>query len=61
MWSDESKFELQQLKKKDYGWRKKCETYKTPFITPTVKFEGGLLMLWGCFSWNGVGSLVQIE
>ena len=38
MWSDESKFELQQLKKKDYVWRKRYETYKKPFITLTVKF-----------------------
>ena len=25
IWSDESKFELQQLKKKDYVWRKTYE------------------------------------
>ena len=61
IWSDESKFELQQLKKKDYVWRKKCEGYKNTSITLTIKFGGGSLMLQGCFSWNGVGSLVQIE
>ena len=40
---------------------KKYEAYPKPFIMSTVKFGGESLMLWGCFSWNGVGSLVQIE
>ena len=40
-------------------WRKKCETYKKTFITPTVKFGGESLIL--CFSWNGIDSLVQID
>jgi len=61
IWSDESKFELKQLKKKDCVWRKRNEAYKKPFITHTVKFSGGSLMVWGCFSWSGVGALVQID
>ena len=46
MWSDESKFESQQLEKKDCVRKKIHETYKKPFITPAVKFGGGSR---GCF------------
>lgn len=61
IWTDESKFELQQLKKKHQVWRKRNETYKKSFIIPTVKFGGGSLKVWGCFSWNGIGTLALID
>lgn len=31
------------------------------FITPMVKFGDGSLIVWGCFSWNGVGTLINIS
>ena len=54
IWTDESKFELQQLKKKQQVWRKPNEAYKRQFIIPTVKFGGGSLMVWGCFRGMGL-------
>lgn len=30
-------------------------------IKATIKHGGGNVLVWGCFSYNGVGNLVQIE
>ena len=29
--------------------------------TPTVKYRGGNIMVWGCMAWNGVGMLTEVE
>lgn len=61
LWSDESKFELFGTKRRQYVRRKVGERYKKQCIAPTVKFGGGSVMVWGCFSYEGVGELVKIE
>ena len=30
------------------------------YVSPVVKHGGGWIMLWACFSWNGVGSIHKI-
>ena len=54
LWSDETKIELFGLNAKHHVWRK-------PGTISTVKHGGGSIMLWGCFSAAGTGSLVRIE
>ena len=54
LWSDETKIELFGLNAKLHIWRK-------PGTIPMVKHGGGSIMLWGCCSAAGTGSLVRIE
>ena len=42
-------------------WRKRNAEYNPKNTIPTVKHEGGNLMLWGCFSAKGTGRLHRIE
>lgn len=61
LWSDESKFELFGNHRQQYVRRKVNERYKPQCIVPTVKHGGGSVMVWGCFSYSGIGKLVKIE
>lgn len=61
LWSDETKIEFFGTKRRQYVRRKEGERYKKQCIAPTVKFGGGSVMIWGCFSYAGVGDLVKIE
>ncbi|EFN62869.1 Transposable element Tc1 transposase, partial [Camponotus floridanus] len=61
LWSDENKFEL-------FGQKRRLEIYsriswqtRIGFIQKTVKYEGGNIMVWGCFTWSGIGNLTRIE
>ena len=46
IWSDESKFELLNKKKKRTRvWRKPNEALKKQYLLPTVKYRGGSIML----------------
>ena len=61
VFSDESRFGLFYSNGRVRVWRKPGEQYCADCLTPTVKFDGGSVMVWSCFSWWGVGSLVFIE
>lgn len=61
IWSDESKFELQSRRRQTIWIRRgHNEKFKQSFIKETVKFPGKI-NVWGCFSWKGLGQLVEIE
>jgi len=60
IWSAESKFELLNAKKRKRVWRKRGEGLKGVCIQSTVKHGGGNVLVWGCFSKNGVGELVGV-
>ena len=61
VWSDESRFTLYQNDGKIRVQRLQEEKYKVSCLVPTVKHGGGGIMMWGCFSWHGLGPLVRID
>ena len=61
LWSDESKFNLFGSDGKIMVWRSKSEEFSPRCTVPTVKYQGGSVMAWGCFSRRGVGNLHFIE
>ena len=42
-------------------YRRPGERYKLKYMRPTMKHGGGSLMLWGCLSYYGTGSLVIVN
>ena len=61
LWSDESKFNMFGSDGKKSVWRKPGEEYKPECLQPTVKHGGGNVLVWGCMSYSGVGSLHFID
>jgi len=60
IWSDESKF-IFRYSGKRYVWRRVEERHEPRCMTATVKGAQKNVMVWGCFSWLGVGSLHRIR
>ena len=61
LWSDESKFNLFRSDGKTMVWRTPTEAFDPNCIVPTVKYNGGSVMVWGCFAHCGVGFLHFID
>ncbi|KAG2468107.1 TCB1 transposase, partial [Polypterus senegalus] len=61
LWSENTKIELFGLNSKRYVWRQPGTAHHLSNTVPTVKHDGGSIMLWGCFSAAGTGRLVAIE
>ena len=59
LWSDESPYHL-RFKNRQYVWRSGSEKFLPRCLQGTVKHEKKV-MVWGCFSWNGVGSLYRVK
>ena len=61
VWSDESKFNLFASDGIRYVRRPNGEMMNVKYTLPTVKHGGGNIMVWGCFSRDGVGPLHRVE
>lgn len=61
LWSDESKFNLFSSDGIRYIRRPKGKKYDIKYQVPTIKHGGGNVMVWGCFSRDGVGPLHKID
>lgn len=59
IWSDESKFVFKYAGRK-FVWRRVDERHSPRCMQATVKGAQKSVMVWGCFSWNGVGSLHRV-
>jgi hypothetical protein len=60
IWSDESKFELINSKRRVRVWKIRGEGLNNENVSPTIKHSKSL-MVWGCVSASGVGELVEIS
>ena len=61
IFSDECKFNLFTSDGISYVWREPGQRLNPRYVSPTVKHGGGSVMVWGCFSKNGMGKLTIIE
>jgi transposase len=61
LWSDESKYLLFGTDGIKYVRRPLNTRFNPQYQLPTVKHGGGSIMVWGCFSRDGVGPIHRIE
>uniref|UniRef100_A0A0K8TZE2 Transposable element Tcb1 transposase n=1 Tax=Bactrocera latifrons TaxID=174628 RepID=A0A0K8TZE2_BACLA len=62
LWSDESKVELfGSTGSRNFVRRPPNSEYNPRFTAKTVKHGGAKIMVWGCFSYSGVGPIHLIE
>lgn len=59
--TDESKFNLIHSDGRVKVWREKGKGYEKKYLRETLKFGGGNVMVWGCFSYRGVGRIKIID
>ena len=57
-WSGEASFFFWQSDGRVWVWQLQEEQYLPDCIVQSVKFGGGGIIVWGCFSGAGIGPLV---
>lgn len=61
LWSDESKINMIGNDGRTWVRRPKNTELSARYTTKTFKHGGGNIMVWGCFSWYGVGPIFWIK
>lgn len=61
LWSDETKINRVGSDGKMYVRRPNGCAFDPRYVSPVVKHGGGSIMVWACFSWNGVGPIHRIQ
>ena len=61
IWSDETKINCVGSDGQQYVWKRVGEKLNDRQIQGTVKFGGGSVMVWGCMTWDGVGTMTKVE
>ena len=61
IWTDETGFRLWSSRGPRYVRRRVFERYRPDKVVSTVKYGGGEVLFWGCFSSMGVGPLYRIK
>ena len=61
LWSDESKFEVFDSKRRVFVWPSARERASDSCQVSKRKHGGGFLTVWGCFAFENVGDLRRIE
>ena len=61
IWSDETKINCLGSDGRQWVWKRAGAPLTAQHVTPTVKFGGGSVMIWGCMTVHGVGLMCRIE
>jgi len=61
IWSDETKVNRLVSDGRQWVWKKAGAPLTAQHVSPTVKFGGGNVMIWGCMTVHGVGLMCRIE
>ena len=61
LWSDETKVNLIGSDGKRWVRRPTDCAFRPQYTTKTFKHGGGNIMVWGCFSWYGIGPIFWIK
>ena len=62
LWTEEIKINRIGSDGKVYVWMQQGELVSDRTTTPTIMHGwGNNLMIWGCMSWNGVGTLIEVQ
>ena len=61
IWSDETKINRFASDGRQWVWKRPGAPLTAQHVSPTVKFGGGSVMVWGCMTVHGVGFMCRIE
>lgn len=61
LWSDETKINRLGSDGRQYVRRPPRAEFNPKYTEITLKHGGGSILLWGCFSWHGVGPIHRIQ